>query len=48
MKNSDTTWKIFGMYLLVIIVMLWSGSAFSQIKISVFNADWNKVNDITI
>lgn len=46
MKNSDTTWKIFGMYLLVIIVMLWSGSAFSQIQISVFNADWNKVNDI--
>ena len=46
MKNPKITWQIFGMYLLVIIFMLWSGTACSQIQISIFNAEWNKANDI--
>ena len=45
MKKVDITWKLFGMYLLVLICLLISGSAFSQIEVTHFNAGWNKVND---
>ena len=46
MKKSDITWKVFGMYLLVIILMLWSGTAFSQIDVKYFNAKWNESNSV--
>ena len=46
MKKSDVTWKMFSVYILVIIFMLLSGSAFGQINIKYFNAGWNKSNDV--
>ena len=46
MRNLDITWKIFSMYLLVILFMLLSSSAFGQVKVIQFNAGWNKVNDV--
>ena len=46
MEKVDTTWRIFGMYILVILFMLLSGMAFGQIKIAQFNAEWNKGNEI--
>ena len=46
MKKIDVTWKIFGMYILVIILMLLSGSAFGQIKVTHFNAGWNEINGV--
>ena len=33
------------MYLLVLVFILISGNAFSQIKVIQFNAGWNKVNE---
>ena len=46
MEKVDTTWRIFGMYILVILFMLLSGMAFGQIKIAQFNAEWNKGNEV--
>ena len=46
MIKFDATWKIFSMYILVIILMLWSGSAFGQITVKHFNAKWNEANGI--
>ena len=34
------------MYLLIIFFMLICNSAFSQIQVTYFNADWNKVNGV--
>ena len=33
------------MYILVILLMLFTGSAFGQIKVIQFNAGWNKANE---
>ena len=45
MDKPNTTWRIFGMYLLVLVFILISGSAFGQIKVIQFNAGWNKANE---
>ena len=51
MKNIDMTWKIFGMYLLIIVLILFGGMAFGQkspckedICVVEFNASWNEAN----
>ena len=46
MEKVDTTWRIFGIYMLVILFVLLSSSAFGQIKIAQFNAEWNKGNEV--
>ena len=46
MKKLDATWRIFGMYLLIIIFMLMAGTSFGQITVKHFNADWNKNNGV--
>ena len=38
--------KIFGIYLLIIFLMLVCGGAFAQIKVMQSNAGWNSVNDV--
>ena len=43
--EKTSTWRIFCMYLLVLVFILISGNAFSQIKVIQFNAGWNKVNE---
>jgi uncharacterized protein (DUF2235 family) len=40
------TWKIFGVYMLIIVFMLFCEGAFGQIKIIHFNASWNSANDV--
>ena len=39
-------WKIFGMYLLVLFLLVASHTAFSQVKVIHFNADFNSANDM--
>ena len=46
MEKVDTTWRIFGMYMLVILFMLLGNAASGQIKIAQFNAEWNKGNEV--
>ena len=45
MEKVDTIWRIFSIYLLVLLFILISGSAFGQIKVIQFNAGWNKANE---
>ena len=44
MKKPDITWKLFGGYLLILLLILMSQSAFGQIKVMQFNAGWNESN----
>ena len=46
MKKIDTTWRLFGGYLLVLLFVLLSSNAFAQIEVKQFNAGWNNANDI--
>ena len=46
MEKPDVTWKVFGMYLLVLLLILISGSANGQISVAQFNAEWNKANGV--
>ena len=47
MKKPDVTWKLFSMYLLVLLLILISGSASGQIQVTQFNAGWNSANDVS-
>ena len=44
--EETSTWRIFGIYTLVLIFILVCGSAFGQIEIKQFNAGWNSANDV--
>ena len=46
MKKLDITWRVFGVYMLIILFVLISGNAFSQIKVAQFNAGWNNANEV--
>jgi len=46
MEKPDVTWKVFGMYLLVLLLILISGSANGQISVAQFNAEWNSANEV--
>ena len=46
MEKVNITWRIFGVYLLVLFFILISGNAFGQIQVAQFNADWNKSNEV--
>ena len=46
MAKIDIAWKIFGIYLLVLILVCLSGSASGQISVSQFNASWNSANEV--
>ena len=45
-NNTNTTWKVFAFYLLIIFFMLLAGSSTAQIVVTEFNADWNKSNKV--
>ena len=40
------TWKIFSVYILIIIFMILANASFGQIKVTHFNAGWNKDNGV--
>ena len=43
--KDKITWKIFSIYMLILLFILISGNAFGQIKAIQFNAGWNKANE---
>ena len=47
MEKVNVTWRIFSIYVLVILLMLFAGNAFRQIQVAQFNAEWNKTNEVT-
>ena len=44
--EETVTWRIFGMYMLIILFMLFASAAFGQIQVTQFNAGWNSANDV--
>ena len=47
MEKTDITWRIFSIYMLVLLLMLFAGNTFGQIQVAQFNAGWNKANEVT-
>ncbi len=47
MERTDVTWRVFGVYMLILFLMLFAGNAFSQIEVKQFNAGWNSANDVS-
>ena len=46
METDNVTWRIFGMYMLVMLFMLIVNGAFAQMKVIQFNAGWNSTNEV--
>ena len=46
MKGETVTWRIFIVYLFVLVLMLLCGTAFGQVKVLYFNAEWNSPNGV--
>ena len=46
MEKPDVTWRIFCMYILILVLMIWAGTASAQIQITQFNAKWNSANEV--
>ena len=44
--EKTVTWRIFGMYMLVIFFMLLANGAFAQMRVTQFNAGWNSANEV--
>ena len=47
MKKIDISWRIFGIYLLVLVLVCVCGKASGQISVSQFNASWNSANEVS-
>jgi len=46
MEEGTVTWRIFGIYMLLIILMLLGGTSTAQVVVTEFNAEWNKSNGV--
>ena len=46
MEKPDITWRLFGMYMFILVLMIWAGTAKAQMQLVVFNAEWNDGNDV--
>ena len=46
MEKIDATWRIFTIYMVLLVLMLWCGLAYGQIEVRHFNAGWNSANDV--
>jgi hypothetical protein len=47
MEKTDITWRIFSIYMLVLLLMLFAGTTFGQIEVKQFNAGWNSANNVS-
>ena len=47
MNDNTITWRIFGIYLFILALMLVCGTTFGQITITQYNAGWNDANKVT-
>ena len=46
MNKIDATWKVFSVYMLIIIFMILANTTFGQITVTHFNASWNNANGV--
>ena len=47
MERSNVAWKLFGAYLLILVLMICVSTANAQIKVTQFNAGWNSANEVS-
>jgi thiol-disulfide isomerase/thioredoxin len=46
MEEPTITWKIFSMYMLLILFILLAGHVSAQVTVTQYNAGWNGANDV--
>jgi len=46
MEEKTVTWRIFAMYMLLIILMLLGSNISAQVTVTHYNAEWNKKHDV--
>ena len=46
METEEIVWQQYVMYLLVMVMVFFASTAFGQINVTHFNANWNKANDV--
>ena len=46
MEKLDITWRVFSMYMLILILMIWAGTVNAQVQVAQFNAGWNSTNEV--
>ena len=47
MKKINATWRVFNIYVLIIVLTLFANAACAQIQIMQFNAGWNDANAVS-
>jgi hypothetical protein len=47
METPNSTWGAFGMYMLILILVLWAGMVNAQVQVVQFNAEWNSANAVS-
>ena len=47
MAKPDIIWRLFSAYMLVLVLMIWAGTASAQIQVAQFNAEWNSANAVS-
>ena len=46
METEEILWQQYVMYILVMVFVFFASTAFGQINVTHFNANWNKANDV--
>ena len=46
MEETTVTWRIFIVYMLLLLLMLLCGTLSGQVTVTHYNAEWNKTNDV--
>ena len=46
MKETTITWRIFIVYMLLLLFVLMCGTLSAQVTVTHYNAGWNKTNDV--
>ena len=46
MKKTNVNWRLFSMCVFIFLFGLFTNTAFGQVKVAYFNADWNKANGV--
>ena len=46
MKDREVPWRMFGIYLLIVLLVMWVGVVKGQIVVTEFNAEWNAANKV--
>jgi len=46
MEKPDVAWRVFCVYMLILMLIIWAGTANAQIQITQFNAKWNSANEV--